>query len=123
MDTHLKIIEALANGIDPTTGEALPAVSPYNDPNTIRALFTVLNLIKKTANKQPKIKKTLSQKRMENLEGGLPENAGLPWTDEQRNDLVEQFKSGLLIKDIALSLGRTSGAITSELKKQGLIDQ
>ena len=34
-----EIIEALANGIDPETGEILPAQSPVNNPQVIRALF------------------------------------------------------------------------------------
>ncbi|WP_298768357.1 hypothetical protein [uncultured Shewanella sp.] len=61
MDTHLKIIEALANGIDPLTGEVLPNESPYNHPDTIRALFAVINHIKHPPKKKQKIKKPLSK--------------------------------------------------------------
>ncbi|EGU61756.1 hypothetical protein VINI7043_21551 [Vibrio nigripulchritudo ATCC 27043] len=39
MDRHLEIVEALANGINPQTGEVLPSESPYNSPDVIRALF------------------------------------------------------------------------------------
>jgi hypothetical protein len=34
-----RIIEALANGIDPETGEVLPAQNAVNNPQVIRALF------------------------------------------------------------------------------------
>jgi hypothetical protein len=34
-----EIIEALANGINPETGEILPAQSNFNSPQVIRALF------------------------------------------------------------------------------------
>ncbi|QQX78607.1 hypothetical protein JK628_13565 [Shewanella sp. KX20019] len=84
METNLKIIEALANGINPLTGEALPEESPYNSPEIIRALFSTLEFIKHPAKKQPKVKKTLEQKQAENLENGLPKNAGLPWTGKQK---------------------------------------
>ncbi len=123
MDTHLKIVEALANGIDPITGELLPSESPYNHPDVIRALFTTLNLVNNPVKKAPKVKKTPEQKQAENVENGLPKNAGLPWTDEQRADLAQQFSSGEEIKVLAEIYGRTNGAITSELKKQGLIEE
>ena len=123
MDTYLKIVEALANGIDPITGEILPSESPYNHPDVIRALFTTLDLMKNPEKKAPKVKKTPEQKQAENIENGLPRNAGLPWTDEQRADLAQQFSSGEEIKMLAEIHGRTNGAITSELKKQGLIEE
>lgn len=123
MDTHLKIVEALANGIDPITGELLPSESPYNHPDVIRALFKTLDFVKNPAKKAPKVKKTPEQKQAENVENGLTKNAGLPWTDEQRADLAQQFSSGVEIKVLAEIHGRTNGAITSELKKQGLIEE
>jgi len=122
MDTHLKIIEALANGIDPSTGEVLPNESPYNNPETLRALFAVIAHIKSPPKKKPKLKKTIEQKQEENIDKGSPKNAGLPWTDEQRNELAEQFKTDQSFKYLAEIHGRTKGAITSELKKQGLIE-
>ena len=123
MDAYLKIVEALANGVDPITGEILPSESPYNHPDVIRALFTTLDLMKNPEKKAPKVKKTPEQKQAENIENGLPRNAGLPWTDEQRADLAQQFSSGEEIKMLAEIHGRTTGAITSELKKQGLIEE
>ncbi len=57
MEANLKVIEALANGIDPLTGEALPEESPYNSPEIIRALFATLDFIKHPPTQQPKVKK------------------------------------------------------------------
>jgi hypothetical protein len=34
-----RIIEALANGIDPDTGEVLPGQSVFNNPQVVRSLF------------------------------------------------------------------------------------
>jgi hypothetical protein len=39
--TARQIVETLARGIHPVTGEAMPPDSPYNQPVVIRALFTV----------------------------------------------------------------------------------
>jgi hypothetical protein len=60
----VKIVNGLANGIDPITGEILPAQSHYNHPDVMRALFQSLQW-------QPKaktVKRTLAQKQQENRE-------------------------------------------------------
>ncbi|MDX2369205.1 MAG: hypothetical protein QNK36_12505 [Colwellia sp.] len=122
METHLKLIETLANGIDPSTGEVLPDESPYNNPETIRALFSVLDHIKNPLKKKPKLKKTIEQKQLENIDNGAPKNAGLPWTEEQRTELANQFTGNETIDILAEIHGRTEVAIFSQLKKQGLIE-
>ncbi len=38
----LKILKQLAEGIDPYTGEILPDRSPYQQPQTVRALFQAI---------------------------------------------------------------------------------
>ncbi len=111
-------IELLADGIHPATGEVLPAEGPYNDPIVIRALFTILDSIK--AIKQPR--RTPEQRQNDNVENGRPRNAGLPWTTELRAEAAEKFKQGNSVAELAECFERTSGAITSELVKQGLIE-
>lgn len=113
------IVSALANGVDPVTGEVLADESPYNDPNVIRALFTVL----KSSKGLMPLKKTLKQRQQENVAVGRPRNAGLPWTDELKEDLAERFESGASPGELARHFERTTGAILSELAKQGLIEQ
>jgi hypothetical protein len=49
-------------------------------------------------------------------------NAGLPWTDESRMEVVSRFRSGTSIDELSKYLGRTKGSIVSELAKQGLIE-
>ncbi|QOL24985.1 hypothetical protein LP316_11800 [Thalassotalea sp. LPB0316] len=122
MDTQVKIIEALANGVNPLTGEILPNESLYNSPDVIRALFTALEHVKKPAKRRPRTKKSIEDKQAENQSLGLPKNAGLPWSEQQRNELAEQFKGGENVSELASVFERTNGAITAELKKQGLID-
>jgi len=38
----LKIVRDLADGIDPHTGEVFPTDGPYQHPQVVRALYTVL---------------------------------------------------------------------------------
>lgn len=54
MEAHWKVIEALANGTNPITGEELSSESLYNDPIVIRAMFAVLQDLKQSS----KVKKT-----------------------------------------------------------------
>ncbi|ATV42305.1 hypothetical protein V6M93_01160 [Pectobacterium brasiliense] len=112
------IVTALINGIDPTTGEVLPEGSPYNNPQVIRALFTVLDTLK--VKKQPK--KTLEEKQQDNIKAGRPKNAGISWDDELKALLASTFQSGASIDELATNFERTKGAIVSELTKQGLIE-
>ncbi len=42
----LDIIMKLADGVDPRTGATLPAESPYQDPDTLRALFMAVLALK-----------------------------------------------------------------------------
>ena len=42
----LDIIMKLADGVDPRTGETLPAESPYQHPETLRALFMAVLALK-----------------------------------------------------------------------------
>ncbi|MEC4725999.1 hypothetical protein HWQ46_10615 [Shewanella sp. D64] len=122
LDTHLKIIEALANGINPVTGEELTNESPYSHPDVIKGSAAV-NRMKLPSSKRPKVKKTIEQKQSENVGNGFPENAGLPWTKEQRDELASQFEADERVPNLAKTHGRTKNAITSELKKQGLIER
>lgn len=122
-ETNIKILEALANGVNPLTGELLPTNAPYNSPEVIRAMFFALEHFKNPKKRLPKIKKSLEQKRMENLANGLPENAGLPWPQEHRDQLCDQFKGGVKISSLAAIFGRTNASIAAELKKQGLIEE
>ena len=42
----LEIVMKLVDGVHPRTGESLPPESPYQDPETIRALFTAVLALK-----------------------------------------------------------------------------
>jgi hypothetical protein len=118
----LSIIGALANGADPTSGEVLPAASPYNNPGVIRALFFALNnLEQQTTDWKPRIKKSIEERQQDNLANGRPRNAGLPWDDESKEYAASSFRRGIKIEEIAAKLERSNIAIIAGLKQQGVI--
>jgi len=103
-----KIIESLADGIDPETGEILPAQSTFNSPQVIRALHVAGAALAKAA------------KRAER-DNSLPGNAGHSWSDEEDQTLLASFDSGTPVKEIASKHGRTQGAIAARLVRLGRI--
>lgn len=52
----------------------------------------------------------------------LPNRAGEKWKEYEVKKLVEEHKNGTNIQEIAILFERTTGAITSRLKKEGLIE-
>lgn len=105
-----KIIELLANGIDPETGEIMPADSALNRPQVIRALHVAGIALEKAV------------KRAER-DNALPENAGRSWSDEEDQMLLASFDSGAPVMKIAAKHGRTQGAIASRLVRLGRIKE
>ena len=99
-----EIISALAEGIDPTTGEVLDAENVCNKGDVVRAFYTVLD--------------ALDMKHQKNM----PEKAGKPWTNEEEKRLRELYNSGLSKKEISSELCRTTGSISSRLARLGLIN-
>jgi hypothetical protein len=103
-----KIIDALANGIDPETGEILPSESTFNSPQVIRALFVAVAALDRAV-------------KREERNGSLPDNAGRAWSDEEDKELLVIFDAGTPAKEIAAKHGRTLGAIASRLVRLGRI--
>lgn len=97
-----EIIEALAEGIDPTTGEVLPEDHVCNKGEVVRAFYSVLETLDKKQKKS------------------MPENAGKPWTKEDEELLLCFYREGLAVRNIANKLGRSVGSIRSKLDKMGM---
>ena len=100
-----EIISALAEGVDPTTGEVLPYNSVCNKAEIVRAFYAVLRHLDE---KKPK--------------KNLPANAGKPWTKEDEDLLIRLYQSGASKKDICKTLQRTTTGIAARLVHLGLID-
>jgi len=105
----IRIIELLANGVNPQTGEVFPMDSPYQNAQSIRALFTALRALER-------------QRATKNRRQSLPLNAGSPWTSDEERCLVSEFDARTPIEDLARLHGRTPVAITSRLVKLGKIE-
>ena len=111
------IVKTLAQGIHPTTGEVFPPESPYNEPDVIRALFSILEVVKQAR----KPKKSVEERRKQNLDFGRPVNSGLPWTEEDRELVRAGFQEGESVEKLAAKLGRSSGSIVAEVIRQDLL--
>ena len=59
--------------------------------------------------------------RME-ITKSMHQRAYAPWTKEEENQMVQLFQQGISINEIADTLHRNEGGITSRLKKLGLIN-
>jgi hypothetical protein len=100
------ILESLAEGIDPHTGDALSDESPYNHPRVIRALYSALLALQTSV--------PGSRAKQE-----LPANAGKPWGETEDGQLLAAFDAGSRINDLAKLHHRTRGAIQSRLIRLG----
>ncbi len=112
-----EIVSALAEGVDPLTGEVLPADHVCNQTEVVRALYTVLN---RTYGFQ---RRDQGPKAAPKEDGGRPSNAGKPWTATADSELRKLFGDGKRINEISEYLERSIGAIESRLEKLGLKDK
>lgn len=104
----LRIIQALADGVDPTTGEVLEVDSPFQNPQIVRALFAAVDALERRV-------------RAENRSRRLPENAGAPWTKEDDEELSRDFDASVNIPELAKKHRRTQGGIRARLERLGRI--
>ena len=100
-----EILSALAEGVDPTTGEILPDNSVCNKGEIVRAFYSVLNHLDE---KKPK--------------KNLPANAGKSWTNEDEDLLVSLYRSGTPKRDICKTLQRTESGVAARLVHLGIIE-
>lgn len=112
-----QIIDTLAQGIDPVTGEAMPEDSPYNAPPVIRALHAVARALEGvTALPQSQEPPPAASGRSRRVP-----NAGKPWSAQDDAALETAFDAGIPIKQVAQELGRTAFALEQRLVKLGKI--
>ncbi len=103
-----QILKALADGVNPMTGEVLAKNDSCNEPDVIRTLHWVLNVLEKTDNRKaaPRAGR---------------ENAGLPWTEEEEHMLCIMFDRGDSKKEICDYFKRSERGISARLVKLGKI--
>jgi len=113
----IEILKALAEGIDPGTGEHYPAGSPYQHPDTVRALFAAIHGLENAA---PRPAKT-DAPRPDKSDRPAPENAGRPWSQEEDSRLGQAYDSGKSVEELAQVHKRSKWAIESRLARMGKI--
>src|SRR5712664_776900 len=94
LSNALPILRALADGVNPVTGEAYPEHSPYAEPRTLRALYSAVDLVQREVEREKRREK-------------LPANFGKPWTQGEDEALGKEFDAGVTMVDIARKHART----------------
>ena len=110
----LKILNALANGVHPATGEVFAADSPYQHPDIVRALYEAVRAldgsgVTQGANPQRKA-------------GDMPANTFVRWSLEEEGRLTAAFDAGASTAELAKMHNRSRAAIEARLLKLGKID-
>ncbi|HEX8606805.1 MAG TPA: hypothetical protein VF774_29455 [Pseudoduganella sp.] len=116
------LIELLALGTDPRTGEALREGDACTAPDVIRALFIARNALRDRLPDAPAAAAARAPRRAPVVRNGvvLP-NAGKKWSADDAGTLLQQFEAGTPIGQIAAQLGRTDGSIVARLVQAGLL--
>ena len=109
-----QIIDTLAQGIHPVTGEAMPDDSPYNAPPVIRALHVVSRALEGMPALAP-------EEPARGTRRAGPPNAGKAWTAQEDAALETAFDAGIPMKQVAQELGRTTFAVEQRLVKIGKV--
>ena len=110
----LEILRTLADGVDFTTGEQLPAGNLYQHPDTVRALYYAIQAMESArASKQSTVSRT----------DGTQLNAGRPWTEEEEARLAAAFDAGVSIDALAQEHKRSRWAIEARLARLGKIPE
>ncbi|MGH9498233.1 MAG: hypothetical protein ACRD3L_03755 [Terriglobales bacterium] len=101
----IAIIRALADGVNPTTREALGAIDACRLPQSIKALNRALGAL-------------LAQQDREKRN---PANAGRSWSRAEDQQVCEELRQGKDINEMAKVHNRTVAAIAARLLKLGKI--
>ena len=109
-DKTRALLQALAAGIDPHSGESFPPDSPYQHPDVVRALYAALEALNTSG----------ANKRLP-TQRPVPSNAGKPWTKEEDERLLTAFADGTSLEALAARHGRSRTGIEARLAKYGKV--
>jgi hypothetical protein len=99
----LKIMRALANGVNPQTGEALETNSVCRQAETVKALNRALAALV----------------QLEQREGTRLGDAGKTWTRTEDAQVCEEVQRGIDFYEIAKTHNRTVGSLVARLGEAG----
>jgi hypothetical protein len=103
-----KIICALADGSDPTTGEKLEG-SVLQHGDVIRALHFAARALE-------------SRSKARAIRARIPANAGKPWSEQEDRELLERFDAGQSVAQLAQAHDRTPAGIHARLVRHGRLE-
>jgi hypothetical protein len=129
------ILKSLADGRDPVTGAAFPPDSPYQQADTVRALYAALDALSAPPAEGPALSNAEGPARPTAGPSDRPTvqpvprrpinpnrpKLGLKWTPDEDQQLRDAFTAKTPYPAIAATHGRSTGAITSRLVRLGLI--
>jgi hypothetical protein len=103
-----QILQALIQGVDPFDGSELPSGTVLQQADVLRALLVGVAAMEQDAVRASR-------------RAALPRNIGRSWSTEENARLIEAFRAGENLAEVALQHGRTLRAIEARLEKLGLI--
>lgn len=106
----LRILNSLANGVHPATGEVFAADSPYQHPDTVRALFEAVRCLDRTKGED---KHNATE---------VASSTFVRWTPDEEERLSAAFDAGKTSAELAKLHNRSRAAIEARLLKLGKID-
>lgn len=104
----LRIMRALADGIDPESGETLSAEAVFQCPPVVRAFHRAVLALEYIEGRE-RSKKT------------PPAKAGKPWSRAEDALVCEELRRGIDFHQIAKTHNRSVGSIVARLVKLGKI--
>jgi hypothetical protein len=104
-----EILKSLAAGVSPADGSSLPAGTPLQLPDVVRALFLAADSLE-------------SRTRQARRNSSLPRNAGKPWAQQEDERLLSAFDGGATVETLAQAHERTRAGIEARLVKHGRLE-
>lgn len=117
----LRILNALANGVHPATGEKFAADGPYQHPDTVRALFQAMRAVEGAhlpAPAQVAAPAPVPERKPASPQSG----SGSRWTPEEEQRLASGFDAGRTVDELARAHGRSRAGIEARLVRLGKMD-
>jgi len=109
----LRILNALANGVHPATGEKFAADGPYQHPDSVRALFEAMRAVEGGAATAPAPER----------KPAFPQSgSGSRWSGEEEQRLAAAFDAGESVDALAHAHNRSRAAIEARLVRLGKMD-
>jgi hypothetical protein len=106
----LKIVSALANGLDPVSDEPVDLPPVLKELDVIRALFVAARALESSSRSKARVNR-----------GRMPAKAGKPWTEEEDRQLLDRFDSGQTVAQLAQTHERTLAGIQARLERHGCV--